>query len=460
MKTFMIFCSLLFTFTFITYLEYSRTTYVQNYFESVVDLDQRNFSTAWLMQESRDLSNLIRKRIYHVQNPKNCTSARKLICEMRLNCGYGCHMHNLGYCLIAAYATERTLVVDPVGFKYMANTTKGLTTVLKPFSDTCMSMSGETKVWGEKDYEKAQVVHFPRIKLFKKMAPPEFIPPAIPEDLATRIRNIHSFPPLWWVAQFLNYMIQPQPKLASTIDSLKKEMGFKSPIVGLHVRRSDKVGDEAEFHSIAKYMEWVAEYYDKLSKVRTIDKRRVFIATDDVEVVTEARATFPDYTFLNLPNLSKIASKVGNRYTEDNLKGVITDIHFLSHTDYLVCTFTSNICRMSYELMQTLQLDAAANFHSLDLSYQYVWQNPHKYKAIQNHKANTSSNEIQLKIGDELKLERVVQGKNMIYIERKYPNGFFKGLNKRTSKEGYIPVDKVKKKLTLVKFPTYPEVGS
>lgn len=36
------------------------------------------------------------------------------------------------------------------------------------------------------------------------------------------------------------------------------------PIVGLHVRRTDKINTEAAYHSLAEYMQHVEDYYDKL----------------------------------------------------------------------------------------------------------------------------------------------------------------------------------------------------
>lgn len=50
------------------------------------------------------------------------------------------------------------------------------------------------------------------------------------------------------------------------------------------MRRTDKIGTEASFHSLAEYMKYVDEYYDKQNMVRPVSKRRVFIASDDPKV--------------------------------------------------------------------------------------------------------------------------------------------------------------------------------
>jgi len=61
------------------------------------------------------------------------------------------------------------------------------------------------------------------------------------------------------------------------------------------VRRTDKVGTEAAFHSIEEYMKYVHIWYDKYelraSKERSGEEtvRRVYIASDDPTVLPEAQ---------------------------------------------------------------------------------------------------------------------------------------------------------------------------
>lgn len=59
----------------------------------------------------------------------------------------------------------------------------------------------------------------------------------------------------------------------------------------VHIRRTDKVGTEAAFHPLDEYMPAVAEWFDQqIANGRTIDKRRVFLASDDPKVISEARS--------------------------------------------------------------------------------------------------------------------------------------------------------------------------
>lgn len=60
-------------------------------------------------------------------------------------------------------------------------------------------------------------------------------------------------------------------------------------LFSVHVRRTDKVGTEAAFHSIDEYMLYVAEYFDKLEMKQHVDVRRVYLASDDPSVLPEAK---------------------------------------------------------------------------------------------------------------------------------------------------------------------------
>ena len=57
----------------------------------------------------------MQRRLHHLQNPKNCSSARKLVCSFDVFCGFGCQVHHAMYCFMVAYASERTLILQSQG---------------------------------------------------------------------------------------------------------------------------------------------------------------------------------------------------------------------------------------------------------------------------------------------------------------------------------------------------------
>ena len=164
---------------------------------------------------------------------------------------------------------------------------------------------------------------------------------------------------MWWVGQILKYLLRPQPKTAAAIQETMTRMGFKRPIVGyvietkekvkfyfffcrVHVRRTDKVGTEAAYHGIEEYMAAVEDYYKQLELKETIDKRRIYLATDDPKVILDAKNKYPQYEVIGDPSISKTAG-ISTRYSDSSLFGIINDIHMLSMSDYVVCTFSSQV---------------------------------------------------------------------------------------------------------------------
>ena len=55
-----------------------------------------------------------------------------------------------------------------------------------------------------------------------------------------------------------------------------------------------------------------------------------------------ASCRYPDYEFVGDSEFAKTAG-LSSRYTDTSLLGIIMDIHFLSKTNYLVCTFSSQV---------------------------------------------------------------------------------------------------------------------
>lgn len=392
----------------------------------------------WRLQEAKDLEDLVQKRLQSLQNPKDCSSAKKLLCNLNKGCGYGCQLHHAVYCFIVAYGTERTLILKSKGWRYNRN---GYEDIFQPLSDTCQDATGHKAHWpGDKN---SQVLEIPIIDSINPR--PKFLPPAIPKDLADRIMRIHGDPIVWWVSQFLKYLLRPQPETANMLVEAERLHGFSRPIVGIHVRRTDKVGTEAAFHPVEEYMKYVEEYYQHIElKEGKLPVKKVYVATDDSKVLGECRKKYPDYEFLGDQKASKTAA-VSTRYSSNSLKGIITDIHMLSRTDFLVCTFSSQVCRVAYEIMQYLKPDASDNFKSLDDIWYFGGQDEHQQVAVMDHKAGNRE-EIELKVGD------------VLGVAGNHWNGFNKGRNHRAGRVGLYPQYKTREKVKIVDFPTYSHV--
>ncbi|XP_072425246.1 alpha-(1,6)-fucosyltransferase isoform X2 [Chiloscyllium punctatum] len=406
-------------------------------------LSQTDGADKWREKEAKDLTDLVQRRITYLQNPIDCSKAKKLVCNINKGCGYGCQLHHVVYCFMIAYGTRRTLILESQNWRY---STGGWETVFKPVSETCTDRSGTTTGhWsGEANDKNVQVVELPIVDSLHPRPP--YLPLAIPEDLAGRLTHLHGDPSVWWVSQFVKYLIRPQAWLEKEIEEATRKLGFRHPIIGIHVRRTDKVGTEAAYHPIEEYMVHVEEHYKFLARKTEIDKKRVYLATDDPTLLQEAKSKYPDYEFISDNSISWSAG-LHNRYTENSLRGVILDIHFLSQADFLVCTFSSQVCRVAYEIMQTLHPDASANFRSLDDIYYFGGQNAHNQIAIYPHKPQTTE-EIVLEPGD------------LIGVAGNHWDGYSKGINRRNGRTGLYPSYKVKENIETIKYPTYPEADN
>ncbi|XP_026686711.1 alpha-(1,6)-fucosyltransferase-like [Diaphorina citri] len=102
-------------------------------------LKARDSFDDWRLKESLDLSDLVQRRLEYLQNPPDCRTARKLVCELNKGCGYGCQLHHVVYCFIVAYATRRTLILDSKEWSYSRG---GWEEVFQPVSKTCTSPEG------------------------------------------------------------------------------------------------------------------------------------------------------------------------------------------------------------------------------------------------------------------------------------------------------------------------------
>ncbi|XP_065052139.1 alpha-(1,6)-fucosyltransferase-like isoform X2 [Rhopilema esculentum] len=384
----------------------------------------------------RKLSNEVRQRLNKLQNPDDCKKARRLVCTLNKACGYGCQVHHIIYCMIMAYSSNRTMVINSRGWRYSK---KGWEGTFLPVSESCRNVGFGRVYWGMAYNTKALIAHLPVIDtIYPK---PDQLPQAVPRDLVDKIIEFHEVPFVWWVGQICAFLFRYQPSMKQRIDEKKRRIGFKSPIVGIHVRRTDKVNVEAAHHDLGEYVKWARRYFEKLELTRKLDARRIYMATDDRGLLTEAKEKYPDITFVSDNDASKLAD-LDHRHSEQSLYGIISDIELLSETDYVVCTFSSQVCRLAYEIMNGKHVDASRRFQSLDDVYYFGGQNEHKVRVKIAHKARDKS-ELDLTADEELA------------IAGNHWDGYSKAFSHSRGKKGTFPSYKVEEIVNLADFPIY-----
>lgn len=311
--------------------------------------------------ELQKISDTIQRRLQYIQNPTDCNTAQKVACKFDDSCGYGCQVHHVVLCLIIAYATERTLVIEKTNGIYDGHSWDQ---IFLPLSETCTNAKGGTH--GKWPKNSVQVLHVPIISKIKPQ--PAYIPLAIPSEFATQLERMHPDPAAWWIAQFVKFVMRYQPSTQAMIDQSLTELNIgTAPRVGIHVRRTDKY-KEASLRQLDDYMAVVEDYYDLRGWQ---EKRRIFLASDNVEVIHEARRNYPEYDLVDNERNAASAG-VKERFSGTSLNGVIIDTHILSQMEYLVCTFSSNVCRLAYVMKMALCPRTALNYTSLDDTFHFA----------------------------------------------------------------------------------------
>jgi hypothetical protein len=49
--------------------------------------------------------------LHDLQHPPDCSTARKLLCNLNKACGFGCQIHHVVHCFTHAVALNRTMVL-------------------------------------------------------------------------------------------------------------------------------------------------------------------------------------------------------------------------------------------------------------------------------------------------------------------------------------------------------------
>uniref|UniRef100_H2Z3T9 GT23 domain-containing protein n=1 Tax=Ciona savignyi TaxID=51511 RepID=H2Z3T9_CIOSA len=422
-----------------------------------------NILTKGDLEEIKELNKIAQTMIYKSQNPKDCAKAKKLHCSViHKTCGFGCMMHDYGSCMFVAVGEGRSMQYD----LNQQTTYPGLGSTFKYASDTCVNRTNFAQAIHWKPlFGNLTTIGTQEVVTFNITGPftshPLFRPGTVPDKILPRIQRVHADPKVWWTGHVISYFLRLQKSALADYESFKKKIRFNHPIVGIHVRRTDK-HTEAPPLALERYMDHVIRWFDRYEMRHPGDKviRRVYLATDEPEVIKEANTKYPSYTFVTAPR--KSSGNPQNRSSSAALAGILYDILALKDSDFIVVTLSSNVGRTIYELRQTLPMDPTFSIANLDDSYNYWGEIGHKKVATMDHKPppsamcnNTQGREyfahmrkwtceIELRVGDDLQV--------MFFMEHGYLIG---GYNRRTHLHGLFPAHKVKEVLIPAPYNTY-----
>lgn len=153
---------------------------------------------------------------------------------------------------------------------------------------------------------------------------------------------------------------------------------------GIHIRRGDKLREEAKSISMEEYITGVEYFVKKGLKLfwkidlcmgfvlleGMISKPRVYVASDESDVINQLRNLKPDWEFIQFSDPSRpfnghqqaAFNRLPASVKIQSTRILLTEMEILSRVKYLICTFSSNICRF----IQTIRIQEPQTVLSLD----------------------------------------------------------------------------------------------
>jgi hypothetical protein len=248
--------------------------------------------------------------------------------------------------------------------------------------------------------------------------PTVFEPPAMPFDVQQAVRLFHARPEVWWVGVLAKFLLRPSE---ASVERQAAVPGFggRSPVVGVHVRRTDKVTvREAKPYDVSEYMQHVERYCDsrlpsgwQKGLENGTDECLVYLATEEPAVLHEVKQGYPHIRLVGNDDVAALEAKVKDRNSFGSLLGIYDDVIHLSRAHFLVGTLSSQVSRLAYEIMQhrTSVVDASFNYHSLDSVWYLGGQQELRYCATTDF---TDGGRQVLHKDDELQCQVIVPNLN------------------------------------------------
>lgn len=386
----------------------------------------------------------IYRDIHKRQQPANCAMVKKLLCKVSILVGFASTIHHLLWCFVIAHYNNLTVIVDFREYLYFGVTKDRVSweQAFKPLTSCQHSDSAGYYHAVEHDlYSPNNGIH--RQALMN--IPAKYV------DIRTFTSNVLP----WWHAQIVGYIMRPSKALHSWIRQAKDTLllGPKSTVVGLHIRRTDKLHSEARFHANSEYMKHVIAFYDKKEMVSgPIENKLVFVATDDESAVGDLRHHYPEYQFVAQDGSAEFASLWAKRNSIDALYTLLIDTYLLAHSDYLVCTFSSGFSRLAYELGLYSNAKSTFAVQSLDVPFHYDYAfNPPRVALYHSVASKLHDGEWEMKPGDMF-YERESESGNDWKIQARTPkvyDGQFMASDFNQSDYGKVDWFKTREKIAV-----------
>ena len=76
------------------------------------------------------------------------------------------------------------------------------------------------------------IIKLPSIDTIGSNKKPSFLPMAVPSDIIDKLKTFHGYPFVWFIGQFLHYLMRPSQQLKQYLDERRAHFNITHPIVG------------------------------------------------------------------------------------------------------------------------------------------------------------------------------------------------------------------------------------
>ena len=309
------------------------------------------------------------KALSATQQPRECNEKTARLQQVRYQAGFGSNMFELSGLMTQAFEAKVAFVPGRMNFmqfsnKFCAPEQRLDKCFFEPWTK-CTEYNG-----GEKEEPMRGHDH----EGFMHAAPP-----------------YEMMGVFWYRAMFIRYMTRISAKSAAAIklEAIKRQIGYKHPIIGVHIRHTDACHTTKRAGRCKRFQAYVDEV-QKMRKLYGID--RAFVATDDPEVIKEIKAYAaqrqPDkIQFVYVTGTDREQLAKGS--TEDievrlRAKGstvdagkmvldALADMMLLADADVYIGHLQSNLSRLSL-LISTLKKKGIPPFISMDGAWCPHWR--------------------------------------------------------------------------------------
>ncbi|CAG2172024.1 unnamed protein product, partial [Oppiella nova] len=155
----------------------------------------------------QQLKLLIDSKITRLQNPINCSSAKKFVCNVDYKGGLGYIFQHYSYCFIAALRLNRTLIFTPSTQSFL---TFYIKIFFRPLSHTCVDSDGDNSTtWDGMEVTIDKTVDYQVIDFWFGRSKYLTLHAWIPTQISTELTSLSTQPFVLFMGFLLQYLMRP-----------------------------------------------------------------------------------------------------------------------------------------------------------------------------------------------------------------------------------------------------------